>query len=152
MSSMLVGIIGVIVFIGLAVAGSLLLGARFSDAKTDSEAARYMSEGAQISRAYELYGVNEGQYPTGETSDDKIQQMIDGGYLKGMPEGGLQTPGYSTTWYIDDARGAALTFIGEDSKAGAICAAARRQAGFTDPVKQCDASDIANNDPCCISG
>src|SRR3546814_1833209 len=49
-----IGIIGVILFIGLALAGALFLGERFLGTKTDSEAARFIAEGAQIANAYEL--------------------------------------------------------------------------------------------------
>lgn len=155
MSNVLIGVIGVILFIGLALAGALLLGDRFSNSKTDSEAARLISGGSQISKAYEMYRINEGVYPdgagyTGDANQRKLLQLKDKGYLKEIPQGGA-TSGSATPWYIDDTKGAALTLIGSDGGSLKICQAARKQAGFTDAVKSCDASDIANNDPCCVA-
>lgn len=157
MSNVLIGIIGVILFIGLAVAGALFLGDRFLGTKTDSEAARFIAEGAQIANAYELFTIQEGRYPdaqgdaTTSPSDAKIEQLVATGYLKDIPVGGLVTPGNNNTWYIDEQRGAALTFIGTDSGAQNVCRAARRNLGFKDEPKSCEASDIASDDPCCIA-
>lgn len=157
MSNVLIGIIGVILFIGLALAGALFLGDRFLGTKTDSEAARFIAEGAQIANAYELFGIQEGRYPdamgdgTTSPSDAKIEQLVSSGYLKDIPVGGLRTPGFTNNWYIDETRGAALTFIGTDDGARNVCQAARKRLGFTDATKSCEANDIAPNDPCCIA-
>lgn len=152
MGNVLVGIMGVVLFIGLAVAGALFLGDRFLESSNDAEAARYISEGKQISHAYELYGLQEGGYPDGETSNEKMGQMVEAGYLKSIPKGGKSVEGYATPWYIDESTGSALTFIGEDETARNICVQARVQARMPDAtnIKQCAANDIANNDPCCI--
>ena len=156
MSNVLIGVIGVILFIGLALAGALFLGPRFSNSKTDSEAARLMTAGSQISKAYELYRLQEGVYPDGDAtkyasadaSQRKLLQLKDKGYLKAIPDGGAEG---STVrpWYIDDNKGAALTLIGAGDGSLKICESARKQAGFTDGIKDCTATDIANNDPCC---
>jgi len=162
MSNVLIGVIGVILFIGLALAGALFLGDRFSNSKTDSEAARFISEGAQIARAYEMFQVQEGGYPTGNgfpaatLDQSRLLEMVDRGYLKSIPEGGkrnVDNPNV-TEWYIDNEKGTALTLIGTDEGSAKVCAAARRQAGFSgeiDDIKLCSASDIANNDPCCTA-
>ena len=160
MSNVLIGIIGVILFIGLALAGALFLGDRFSSSRTQAEAARYMTEGSQISKAYEMYRINEGAYPTGLQDDGtayagdstlaKLQQLKTKGYLKSIPVG---TSGGTTkdngAWYIDDERAAALTLIGNDDSAKKVCTEARRQSGVSGAIKACDASDITNNDTCC---
>ncbi len=159
MSNVLLGIIGVIMFLGLALAGALFLGDRFTGSKTEAEAARFLSEGSQISKAYEMYAIQEGAYangdPTkyaGETENKRIlAQLKDTGYLKHIPEGGaLNTANTADAWYIDSTRGAALTLIGDNDGSKKICMAARKQAGFEGDPKSCDASDIANNDPCCV--
>ena len=160
MSNVLLGVIGVILFIGLALAGALLLGERFTDSKNEAEAARYMSEGAQIAQAYELYRLNEGRYPDAPAdpdrgltaSDAKIVQLKDTGYLKDIPLGGKPSGSNSQTWYIDETRSAALTYIGDDTTSKDICINARKQAGMPDPenVLECTADNIANNDPCCL--
>ena len=157
MSNVLIGVIGVILFIGLALAGALFLGGRFSQSQTESEAARLVTEGSQISSAYDLYSVNEGRYPDGAgsgaatPSDAKLDELVAKGYLKDKPAGGKPTSGYQNTWYIDETKGAALTLIGDDSRSADVCKAARRQVGFTDDVKACNASDIQDNDPCCLA-
>ena len=51
MSNVLIGIIGVILFIGLALAGALFLGPRFTDAKSTSTAAAAIQAVSQISSA-----------------------------------------------------------------------------------------------------
>lgn len=153
MGNVLIGIVGVVIVVGLALAGALFLGDRFKEASNDAEAARYIAEGKQISHAYELYGLQEGDYPQGENSDEKMAQLINGGYLKSNPLGGGRAqPGNSSAWYIDDATGSALTFIGEDQTARNICVQARIQSNMPDPqnIKQCAANDLLTNDPCCI--
>jgi hypothetical protein len=83
MSNVLIGIIGVILFIGLALAGALFLGPRFQDATLNSKASAVMTGVKQIADAVELKKVQEGvQYvragqPTYLTSQ---------GYLKGVPQ------------------------------------------------------------------
>jgi len=165
MSNVLIGIIGVILFIGLALAGALFLGDRFSNSRTQSEAARYMSEGSQISKAYEMFRLNEGAYPDGEpavttgeyaglgvndTDRRKLIQLKKSGYLKSIPLG-LSTGTNSTNgaWYVSDKAGAAFSLIGDDTVAKAVCVEARKQAGFGsgDPLACSDT--LANNDPCC---
>ena len=150
MSNVLIGVIGVVLAIGLALAGALYLGDQFSKAANDAEAARYLAEGAQIAQAYELYGVNEGAYPNGATSDQKIDQLHASKYLKSKPLGGTPTGSNSEAWYIDETTGAALTLLGEDDGSRRVCVAARTKMGFTDPIKQCSDSSIHVNDPCCI--
>jgi hypothetical protein len=143
-SNVLIGIIGVVLLIGLALAGALFLGDRFSQADNEAEATRFMQEGSQISQAFELHGLNEGGYPSGNAAA-KLQALVDKGYLKSVPVGG------ESAWAIDDSKGAALTYIGDTSASANICQAARRKAGFTDAVKTCDAADLAANDPCCTA-
>src|SRR3546814_15520869 len=135
MSNVLIGIIGVILFIGLALAGALFLGERFLGTKTDSEAARFIAEGAQIANAYELFGIQEGRYPdamgagTTSPSDAKFEQLVSTGYLKDIPVGGLRPPGFTNNWYLDDTRGAALTFIGTAEGARDSAPGARQRLG-----------------------
>lgn len=166
MSNVLIGIIGVILFIGLALAGALFLGDRFSNSRTQSEAARYMSEGSQISKAYEMFRLNEGTYPDGEpTSTDadyngadqerrKLIQLRRTGYLKSIPIGlASATSKADGSWYVSESAGAAYSLIGTDATAKSVCIESRKQAGLgtsTSTPLQCDDPNITNNDPCCI--
>src|SRR3546814_11722814 len=85
---------------------------------------------------------------TTSPSDAKIEQLVSTGYLKDIPVGGLSTPGFTNNWYIDETRGAALTFIGTDEGARNLCQAARKRLGFTDAAKSCVASDVVPKDAC----
>lgn len=60
MSNVLIGIIGVILFIGLALAGALILGTDFKTASSSSKAAKYISELNQISQAVNMYELKKG--------------------------------------------------------------------------------------------
>lgn len=149
MSNVLIGIIGVILFIGLALAGALFLGGKFSDASNESEAARIISEGAQINRAFEMHRVEQGALPdgageSGDANERAIAQLQTRGYLKSIPEGA------SGKWHVSEQGGSVLSLIGTGEGAGAICATARKQAGFTDEPKSCSDSSISDGDPCCI--
>lgn len=150
MSNVLIGVIGVILFIGLALAGALFLGERFSNASNDAEAARVISEGAQINRAFELYQLNEGHMPdgsgeTGELNERAIDQLVSTGYLKNTPAGAQ-----SGRWHVGSEGGVVLSHIGSGESALAICTAARRQFGLNDEPKTCSDPEISDTDPCCV--
>lgn len=160
MSNVLMGIVGLVLAIGLAIAGALYFGDRFSASWSEAEATRYISEGAQIAQAYELFLINEGRLPDAEadaingwtSSDAKIMQLKNMGYLKDVPLGGNQHGDHTQAWHLDETHGAVLTYIGENDQSRRICVRARMQAGMFEPeqIKQCSASDLETNDPCCI--
>jgi hypothetical protein len=60
MSNVLIGIIGVILFIGLALAGALILGDDFRNASSSSKAAAIMNGVGQISDAANMYRLKMG--------------------------------------------------------------------------------------------
>ena len=61
MSNVLIGIIGVILFIGLALAGALILGDDFRTASSSSQAAAAISQIQQIQAATEMWRLKTGQ-------------------------------------------------------------------------------------------
>ena len=61
MSNVLIGIIGVILFIGLALAGALFLGPRFQEATSNSQAAAMMTQLKQVSDAVDMWKLKTGQ-------------------------------------------------------------------------------------------
>lgn len=81
MSNVLMGIIGVTLFIGLALAGALFLGPRFSAAQASSEASGYMLQLKQITDAAVMRTFN-GAAMVGDTEAD-ITRLKTEGYLKG---------------------------------------------------------------------
>lgn len=82
MSNVLIGIIGVILFIGLALAGALFLGPRFQEATLNSRGSAAVQAVSQISHAVNMYEVNEGMpLPT-----NQINALQSKGYLKSIPK------------------------------------------------------------------
>lgn len=61
MSNVLIGIIGVILFIGLALAGALILGDDFKTASSSSQAAAVVSQLQQTQSAIEMWRLKTGQ-------------------------------------------------------------------------------------------
>ena len=61
MSNVLIGIIGVILFIGLALAGALILGDDFTSASSASQAAAVVSQVQQTVSAIEMYRLKTGR-------------------------------------------------------------------------------------------
>lgn len=57
MSNVLIGIIGVILFIGLALAGALFLGPRFQDSTNNSKAAAVVQTMTQLANASNMYRI-----------------------------------------------------------------------------------------------
>jgi len=69
MSNVLIGIIGVILFIGLALAGALILGDDFKGANNSAKAAAIISVMDQTASAVNMYGLKTGSpYPAGPTT------------------------------------------------------------------------------------
>ncbi|AXK44109.1 hypothetical protein [Erythrobacter aureus] len=79
MSQVLIGIIGVILFIGLALAGAMFLGPRFQESANNSRASASLQAVAQISQAANMYQLQEG-FAAANTG-----ALTSGGYLKAVP-------------------------------------------------------------------
>lgn len=138
MSNVLIGIIGVILFIGLALAGALFLGPRFQEATTNSTASAAIQATAQIAAAANLHYALEG-YQAGERNEG-LSGLLDKGYLKSMPvvpnvlgmtanshvapfqDNSVIQPRYAIAAFADDAKGLA------------VCKAINRQALGSDAV------------------
>jgi type II secretory pathway pseudopilin PulG len=83
MSNVLIGIIGVILFIGLVLAGALFLGPRFQEATLNSKASAMVQATSQIANAIQMYNVQEGAILSARMSIDA--DLVGKGYLKVMP-------------------------------------------------------------------
>lgn len=94
MSNVLIGIIGVILFIGLALAGALFLGSRFQEASSVSKAAAVMQAISQVRQAREMYELQEGK----PYKDVNIGELVSQGYLKSRPDNpiGAQMVSFAT--------------------------------------------------------
>lgn len=129
MSNVLIGIIGVILFIGLALAGALFLGPRFQEATQNSKAAAAVQAVSQIANAANMYRVQEG-VSLGTTEIALLQSK---GYLKTIPTLGT-APMYQLA--SDGCAGCAdpksigVVFVIPYDEAGRkLCTAIMRQVG-----------------------
>ncbi len=136
MSNVLIGIIGVILFIGLALAGALFLGPRFQESTNNSKAAAIVQTMTQLANAANMYQVNEGTPLLASTFLTNGQTLISKGYLKSLPMNPLNSEQYVT---VDRNGGdtavpvkVVFTSIGNDSKAKDICRIIERMGGATD--------------------
>ncbi len=133
MSNVLIGIIGVILFIGLALAGALFLGPRFQEASNNSKASSAVQAVSQVAQAIHMRDLNEGAPMTASTT---IQDgLVSTGYLKAVP----MNPYGVNTMYVADGGGAQtaqpITYIilpfAVEPGAKAVCAAIVKQTGMT---------------------
>ncbi len=84
MSNVLIGIIGVILFIGLALAGALFLGERFAQSRNTSVASAAVQSVAQIANAINLYNAENGA-PLRAGEDPLMLTQAGARYLKALP-------------------------------------------------------------------
>ena len=87
MSNVLIGIIGVILFIGLALAGALILGDDFSSANNQSKAARVVQTLQQVSSAANMYKLK-----TGRQLYEEDNALLVPRFLKAYPDSPVVGP------------------------------------------------------------
>ncbi|MAM84636.1 MAG: hypothetical protein CL472_08220 [Acidobacteria bacterium] len=85
MSNVLIGIIGVILFVGLALAGASYLGKEFGDASAKSQAAAISSVMQQTAHAATMYQAKRGIQLTGADGPTIVQRLVDSKTLKEYP-------------------------------------------------------------------
>jgi hypothetical protein len=126
MSNVLIGIIGVILFIGLALAGALFLGPRFQEATINSKASAEISQVHQYAAAISMFELQEGE----KYDLSKLSRLVPS-YLKTLPTntGGTNQAGYHVYGTTPIAF-MNLSYNGQDK---AICEAIQRQL-TGDPV------------------
>ena len=143
MSNVLIGIIGVILFIGLALAGALFLGPRFQNATSFSKAAAVNSALADVVRAENLYELSAGRPgPNGPTG---AQILADEGYLKALPPNPLTRTIANSQPIPLPVNGQAglglkpdvvIMYLGTEAKD--VCAEIEKQAGSLDRLAVID--------------
>jgi len=123
MSNVLIGIIGVILFIGLALAGALFLGPRFQEATNNSKASAQVQAMQQVIAAANMYEVTNGRSDLAlDVSVDATSPLVTGGFLKSVPS---DASGRNATFVITRRSGMDYVHIGLQSKA--VCEAVQRQ-------------------------
>ena len=142
MSNVLIGIIGVILFIGLALAGALFLGPRFQEASNSSKAASVAAALQQTSAATNLYRVEGGRALPSSVAGNVGDILVAARYMKSTPTNGFNGGVIAA---IDDDGGHSdrpttyvYTDLGTDSKARAVCRSIERNAGNSNPDADLD--------------
>lgn len=135
MSNVLIGIIGVILFIGLALAGALFLGPRFQESTQNSKAAAIVQNISQIAHASSMYEMQEGRPLLASNFLTNGRTLVDAGYLKSLPTNPINGDQYNT---VDRNGGDAatpvkvvFTSLGNDSFAKNVCRSIERMSGST---------------------
>jgi type II secretory pathway pseudopilin PulG len=137
MSNVLIGIIGVILFIGLALAGALFLGPRFQDATVNSKASAAHQAMAQMTHAANLYALQEGKPLNAVNYPTNMQTLITAKYLKapavynGAEIATVDKGGYGRDMPVDHVQ----VIIGPktDPTSRAVCKEIEKQFGNPDP-------------------
>ena len=137
MSNVLIGIIGVILFIGLALASASILGEDFMTASATSRAAAVSSQMQQLSS-----GINTLSYRRSITLPANIgegfaQQLVNYGAIKSIPRNPVNNNAYfpvdRNAGTSGGPIGAIYTIIGTDSYARDVCFAIEEQSGNPNP-------------------
>ena len=141
MTNVLVGIIGVILFIGLAIAGALFLGPQFKKAQINSKAMAITQMATQIAQASTLYRTERGVPLAARVP---VSTLKDEGYLAAVPlnpyvdQGGLPF----RMLYSGDLESSAfyadliLVSMGSAEEAEEVCRAIRRQVSGSESVEE----------------
>jgi len=150
MSNVLIGIIGVILFIGLALAGALFLGPRFQQSTANSKASAIVQSLQQIQSAENLFRLNEGRsIPSGGSGEALLSTLRTGGYLKARPVNPFaqDVTDADIVYHGGDSTGSqsgapmtmVFTYLPTGQTARDACLAIERQMGNPNPEGQVDA-------------
>jgi len=140
MSNVLIGIIGVILFIGLALAGALFLGPRFQESTTNAKTSAVVSSMQQIANAANLYRLENGAGIA--PGAPLVSPLVASGYLKAAPGSPFAPEGATadTVFRGADERGnttqplrMVYSSLGSTDQAKDACAAIERQFGNPNP-------------------
>lgn len=134
MSNVLIGIIGVILFIGLALAGALILGDDFKSSKNDSKAAQTMQALSQIAAAVNMSNLKTGSLMRANEGGIGPTHPLIPRFLKTQAVHPLDT---SRLYGLVEASGGAnndiattvSVVLGTDATAKSVCESIQRQSG-----------------------
>lgn len=148
MSNVLLGIIGVIFFIGLAIAGASYFGTAITGSKVEASATDYLNQSSQIARAIDQYVSDNGSLPIDGTNEP-VSILVSRRYMTKAPPGGR------SPWVMSASAKALLTpAAGTTDEGIKVCVAARKKASMATPsnILKCDGSTgaLEKNDPCCL--
>lgn len=149
MSNVLIGVIGVILFIGLALAGALILGDDFRASKASTTAALTAQQLQQIAAAANMYQLKTGRILLAANASTNMATLTPR-FLQSIPINPVESAGYftaSSNGYANASAGTAavhhvFTRIGNTSAGRSACRAIEEQAGASDP----DAALVSTSD------
>lgn len=166
MSNVLIGIIGVILFIGLALAGALILGDDFRSAGNDSKAAIVQSQLKQVADAAVMARIKTGR-PVMAGQVDATSPLIPR-FLKTPPTNPVRPVVSGSGYILIGANGnqetsyeakTAIVYLNSDSVSKAICESIDRISGRTTDAQAFDPStrsfvynDIVGQTGCMFNG
>ena len=144
MSNVLIGIVGVILFIGLALAGALLLGDDFKAANNDTKGAAVMQAMSQTASAVQMYQLKTGPLKRAENLSDTSQLVPR--FLKAAP---INPVTKATGLVLGDGYGNASSGIavgiimplGDTEEARNVCESIQRQSGQIAPTAAFDGAN-----------
>lgn len=137
MSNVLIGIIGVILFIGLALAGALFLGPRFQESTNNSRAAASVQAVAQVASAANMYRVQEG-HGAGLVAD-----LISEDYLKSTPANPTSGGGAVVMSGTADTLTGRFATMSLGENGAAVCDAINKQSGIETAQTIADPTDLS---------
>jgi hypothetical protein len=148
MSNVLIGIIGVILFIGLAIAGAVYLGDDFMSASSDSRAAASVTQIAQVSAAIQMYEMKTGTNFAAGTSLSTLVPR----FLKSIPINPTTGPAPDTyTSQVVNSGGRTSIILMElGTKAAAVCSAIAAQNGMSAVPIANDVASVPTNSGGCF--
>ena len=146
MSNVLIGIIGVILFIGLALAGALILGSDFTTATSSSKAAAVVQGLQQVSNAYAMNTVRTGSPISADQGETVVATLIAGKRLKSAPVNPVNSAnlvvGYDDIGQRNAAKPMGTIIMTLGPRGGAtfrdICYAIEEQMGAANPAASVD--------------
>lgn len=83
MFSLVIAIVSIALVVAAVIVGGYYGGSGISDATAQADAARLKNEEQQIMAAVDVFNADKGRYP------NDLQELVDTGYLKSIPRGGL---------------------------------------------------------------
>lgn len=168
----------ILVIIGILIAGAAAIfmifygGSAYDGSGDRADAARLVGEGVQIEAAVQAFRAQEDRMPGGGTGVDAkaMKELVCKDYLTHVPQGlnTEQQPQFdcassadptttASPWKVDYGYGIARSVVGsayeasgKESRAMAICRAARTQLKLPGNPQRCDAAGISTKEPCCL--
>lgn len=141
MSNVLIGIIGVILFIGLALAGALLLGDDFKAANSDTKAAAVVQAMSQTTSAVSMYTIKTGTKKSAENitgTSAMIPRFLKAAPINPVTKATGITLGDQNGNVNSNPASGVHMLLGYNDEAKNVCESIQRQSGQIAPTAAFD--------------